>query len=795
MMQNIDVFISHHTSSCLPVTQAICNNLESIGIRCWYAPRDTDGAYAASIVSAINKCSVFVLVLNHQSSVSQDVLNEINIAVERIRHGENLSILPFLISSDSISDDAKYYIGRIHWIDAVTPPLEQRIEELKMRTIAILNKDSSRQPIMHNTIPQGSALKSSNLLPNSNFVGRSAEIAKIGDMMSAYNKLFLQGMGGIGKSEIAKAYALKNKAQYNTVIFATYQSTLQDLLIYDPAFTTDALPRVCDDTGMLESDEAYFARKLRWLQENSDERTLLIIDNFDATEDAHLESLLGGAYSIIFTTRNDFEDLGLPVMHLKEMNAETEQLELFAHYYRRSVPSPQLPIVRQILDQVAGHTLAIEIVAKYMAHRRVTPEKMLAQLKEDGIQTMSVGAVSHGFGKAQSGYGNIRQLFHLHGLTAGELHVLQNLAPLPLTGIDTVVFGELCELEDYTDIDELIRRSWIRHNPVEDSISLHPLIRDVVFAECDVTLENCEVMIQNLTANLQQLWGMPLDKKLCYVPLAKSIYETLPDFNLNFADTYMAIASALTMTEQFELGEEVIKRCIEVYRLECGENSKETAQAYYQFGNNELHRNNYITAIEYFHKSISILESVAPGTEKLAYMIKFLCWTRLGWLDEHEETEQLLHKSNAILSSQSPINLSQMASQQSAYATLYYKTEQYEKALSYADEAYNTFYSLHGDLHGDTLAPLGIKSKILSRIGRSSEAVDLCNRVINLQIQLNGETHQKVLNRYEALAEIYENIGDMEKSKETLKMILAILKDRGDSTSPFYCRIKANLDK
>ena len=138
--QEIDVFISHHTSSCLPITQAVCNALENSGIRCWYAPRDTQGAYAGSIVSAINESKIFILVLNRESSFSQDVLNEINLAVERIRNGENLAILPFQISADSISDDAKYYIGRMHWIDAITPPMDARIQELKSRVMVLLQK-------------------------------------------------------------------------------------------------------------------------------------------------------------------------------------------------------------------------------------------------------------------------------------------------------------------------------------------------------------------------------------------------------------------------------------------------------------------------------------------------------------------------------------------------------------------------------------------------------------------------------------------------------------------------------
>lgn len=181
MDQPIDVFISHHTSTCLPVTQAICHSLESSGLRCWYAPRDTDRAYAASIVSAIIRCSVFVLVLNYQSSVSQDVLNEINLAVERLRRGENLAILPFQISADMIGDDARYYLGRIHWIDAVTPPMEQRIEELKMRILTLLERTPTPQ-VSAPVARTGVKLKSSNLLPNANFVGRQAELRQSGQV-------------------------------------------------------------------------------------------------------------------------------------------------------------------------------------------------------------------------------------------------------------------------------------------------------------------------------------------------------------------------------------------------------------------------------------------------------------------------------------------------------------------------------------------------------------------------------------------------------------------------------------
>lgn len=790
MEKPVDVFISHHTSTCLPVTQAICHSLESSGLRCWYAPRDTVQAYASSIVSAINKCSVFVLVLNHQSSVSQDVLNEINLAVERLRRGENLAILPFQISADMIGDDAKYYLGRIHWIDAVTPPMEQRIEELRLRILSLLERTST--PPVGVSAPVSRKLKSSNLLPNANFVGRQTELCQITERMEDYNKLFLQGMGGIGKSELAKVYALKNRERYKTVLFATYRTTLQDLLINDPVFQVSGLSRACDETGKLETDQAFFRRKLCWLQETAGEDTLLIIDNFDTTGDDDLEAFLDGAYAVLFTTRNDFEELGLPVLHLTEMDAETEQMELFCHYYRRPVPPQHMDTVRRILEHVSGHTLAIEIIAKYMAHRRVQPDKMLASLQQEGIHAMTAGTVVRGFGNTHSGYGNIRQLFHLHGLTEQELYILRNLSLVPLTGLDTVVFGELCQLEDYADIDELIRRSWIRHDPMLDTIRLHPLIRDVVLAECGVTLDDCSVLIKNLTNNLLQLWSMPQEEKRLYGNLGKSVYETFPRFDIAFEDTYRAFALGMVLLEQFELAKQICLQCLEGY-LAVGGYDRQAAECYYRIGANELSRNDPEAAAEYMKKAIALLEEVAPNSARLAYMIKYLAWINIGWFDNYAETEQLLHKSNRILLMQDPVNELDLASQDSAYANIYYLMEQYEKALTCAEKSYAVYAAAHGELHGNTVAPMIIKAKILSKMGRAEESIALCQRVIDLQKQLNGEDHQLVLNRYEILADIYATVEQTEQAILTFEDLCCRLDKRQDTTSPFRQRVNRKL--
>ncbi len=142
----MDVFISYEHES-KSIADNICAVLESHGIRCWYAPRDVYGDYATSIVEAIEKCRVFVLVLTSKSAQSPHVLNEVEMAYKRILNGE-ITIVPFKVDEGILSKAMEYYVKRLHWIDAVSAPLEQAINQLYEQLIPILGitKQNSSDP-------------------------------------------------------------------------------------------------------------------------------------------------------------------------------------------------------------------------------------------------------------------------------------------------------------------------------------------------------------------------------------------------------------------------------------------------------------------------------------------------------------------------------------------------------------------------------------------------------------------------------------------------------------------------
>ncbi len=146
------VFISYSVHDKL-VADAACATLESKKIPCWIAPRDVlpGRTWSGAIVEAINKSRVMLVIFSSHSNSSHHVIREIEQAVK-----QGLAILPFRIEDVPLTGDMDYFISSLHWLDAVSPPLEQHLEQLSeiINLILTQSKNPNVQEIHENTIPR-----------------------------------------------------------------------------------------------------------------------------------------------------------------------------------------------------------------------------------------------------------------------------------------------------------------------------------------------------------------------------------------------------------------------------------------------------------------------------------------------------------------------------------------------------------------------------------------------------------------------------------------------------------------
>src|SRR5579863_4558090 len=138
-----DVFISY-ASGDKQVADAACATLESHGIRCWIAPRDVLPGihYGEAIIDAIHECRIMVLVFSSKANLSGHIPKEIERAVS-----QGITVMPLRIEDVAPAKSLDYFIGSVHWLDALTPPLEAHLHKLVADVQTLLSRSDPRSDL------------------------------------------------------------------------------------------------------------------------------------------------------------------------------------------------------------------------------------------------------------------------------------------------------------------------------------------------------------------------------------------------------------------------------------------------------------------------------------------------------------------------------------------------------------------------------------------------------------------------------------------------------------------------
>jgi hypothetical protein len=138
-----DVFVSY-ASGDKTVADAVCAMLESHGIRVWIAPRDVLPGihYGEAIIDAIHECRIMVLVFSSKANLSGHIPKEIERAVS-----QGITVMPLRIENVAPAKSLDYFIGSVHWLDALTPPLEFHLQRLAANVQTLLSRGDARTEV------------------------------------------------------------------------------------------------------------------------------------------------------------------------------------------------------------------------------------------------------------------------------------------------------------------------------------------------------------------------------------------------------------------------------------------------------------------------------------------------------------------------------------------------------------------------------------------------------------------------------------------------------------------------
>lgn len=203
--------------------------------------------------------------------------------------------------------------------------------------------------------------------------------------------VFLSGVGGIGKSELARKFAQKSKgSMFRAVVELEYRET--DKPFDDAVMRCDS--QIIAEFSSIPKDKRQEA-KLDLLL-SADESILILVHNFDQLDFEFLNRLKGrtGSARILFTTRlgidSGIEDYGQVVSFDSFLDSQIAfAVKVFCEYAKISCPADNL--VRSIVSHIGGHTMMAAILGRQVKRYHGSLKKVLSELELSVREALKVG--------------------------------------------------------------------------------------------------------------------------------------------------------------------------------------------------------------------------------------------------------------------------------------------------------------------------------------------------------------------------------------------------------------------
>lgn len=671
MSDSHDVFISFsfNDQKC---AEYIVNQLTNIyNIKCWICTYDVRGGenYKAKIYNAIRDSKVVVFLQSISSVQSDDVPKEVSNAIKL-----NKPVIPFLLDDSELTGELGYDLPSINIIDGTKPEFDDRIRDLAYAIDFHTNSKSIEKVDNIEGLPyKQESIRTIYINPSINsfkieykivskipqpreiFVGRDDLLNEIEAFFKKGKRiLFLEGIGGIGKSELAKQYAVSHRRDYDNIIFLTYTDSLRHI-VCDPATI-----EISGINILLNEDiNNFYHRKLQTFRSIVNERTLLIIDNFNVENDPDFEEFTEGSHNIIFTTRNAHP--GYSTIKVDSINSNKIAFEIFEKNYGMSVDYTDKPYLEELFEILDYHTYTIELLAKQMEAGFLSGKELLVAFKNGQLANSSEKIT--GINGNKTAFDHIKSLFSLNALSDSDIQILRELSLLGNTGVPLKKFWQWSVSTSHEIIKqsvlELIHRSLVRRENSDSGtkISLHPLVSEVIRTseEFKPNIINCRSFVEKMADDLYNAWYTPYKDNLSISDCVLSVAKYFTPFEISSDDSdllsiWTYFANFLWQVGKFDdsikIGHIIYDTC---YKL-CGEASMLTGFAAKALGGCYFNSRRTKESIPWYKQGLLSMQlSGADECEDLAMSYEKVarCYT---WEHEtdFEKAESYFNKSHEI---------------------------------------------------------------------------------------------------------------------------------------------------
>ena len=469
------------------------------------------------------------------------------------------------------------------------------------------------------------------------FVGRLTEFEEIHDVLQSSNVLFLSGIGGIGKTELAKKYAAEYRAEYDSITFAYYTESIEHTVCQEIKINNLFQEEE-------ESESEYFGRVIEALQRFATEKDLIIIDNFDVESDNKLEELLRCPCKFLFTTRStNVRDWNYEEIKIGRMGNLDDLLDLFSTYNSEYYDEDESEGICKLIDFVDGHTMTVELISKYLRDSVQKPSDLYKSFMEKSGVTNTDDSLNVNQRKdfkmnSESVNRHLSILFDVFNFNRIATEIISSLSLFAGIRIRRDRFEDICTINDIREnLDVLIDKGWVENNEETGKISLHQVIQDLIFTKLKPTSMSCPHIVSGMlkykNEEVENYTARRVRNKVFDVfavritggdvPYAQICYKYGSEAKV---DEAIEICDKINTRESFGLLNKLYMK--KIYRLTQADDYLETEESDEEYG-----KRVYLEICELLQKAIDVCHDYSDENDELLSLLVDIGSSLDEWLD------------------------------------------------------------------------------------------------------------------------------------------------------------------
>lgn len=356
--------------------------------------------------------------------------------------------------------------------------------------------------------------------------------------------VIITGIGGIGKSSLAREYATIYADDYDIRAEVTASSAKEVIL---------RIQIVNDPTnGIQDHSELVKKRKETLVNLCKEYRTLLIVHDYNVLSDPDIKFWFELGCDIVLTNRCDWSVDVFPVIELEcnHLSAEVAK-EIFSQFYIQNAIRKQdvlwelqlltyLDVGKQELDKIlmllANHPLGIKLMARHMAAAKkneIPPRRALEMIVEEGFPEYSnVGFQNINIERLDFGniYNHIsiifRSVLKSQEMSLQHREALRYMTLVPACGIGRERYNRYT-CGDSKCLEALCQLGWVEYDPHKSDplgnsdvvgvfqmpLMIQEFLRKEPTMEC--TTRNCGGFLQLLSVSVSEFQPLSRKQELC----------------------------------------------------------------------------------------------------------------------------------------------------------------------------------------------------------------------------------------------------------------------------------------